>query len=213
MTLDAADPKPRIGQLRMSLLAETRAAHHAVEQTVFAKALMHGSLSLQLHADVLSAWRPVWEVLEAAAATYPMAGVWHPVSRLSRLATDLAWLDARGVRPGPDAEAQGNPLATLARQLSGTVELLGLVYVLEGSALGGQVLSRRLMALGVPESAATFHRPHGDQARPRVAEFFGRLEAAVRPSEIDGVVGAAVRTFSAVRTLHESAVVPAAELS
>lgn len=117
------------------LRAMTRARHEALEaQPVFA-ALMSPALTLL---DVQRAFQ-VFQAFYACAepdllpqlAPAGLGGLYRP--RLSWLAADLAMLDVPAL-----------PAVSLDPMPSSRAGLLGVIYAIEGSALGGQVLQRHL---------------------------------------------------------------------
>jgi heme oxygenase len=117
------------------LRAMTRARHEALEaQPVFA-ALMSPALTLL---DVQRAFQ-VFQAFYACAepdllpqlAPAGLGGLYRP--RLSWLAADLAMLDVPAL-----------PAVSLDPMPSSPAALLGVIYAIEGSALGGQVLQRHL---------------------------------------------------------------------
>jgi heme oxygenase len=117
------------------LRAMTRARHEALEaQPVFA-ALMSPALTLL---DVQRAFQ-VFQAFYACAepdllpqlAPAGLGGLYRP--RLSWLAADLLMLDIPAL-----------PAVSLDPMPSSRAGLLGVIYAIEGSALGGQVLQRHL---------------------------------------------------------------------
>ena len=74
---------------------------------------------------------------------------------------------------------------------------LGCLYVMEGSTLGGQIISRRLaqhLRLG-EKSGAAFFNAYGGMVGSRWMEFKSFLSAAVEPEDAGEVVSAARDTF------------------
>jgi len=74
---------------------------------------------------------------------------------------------------------------------------LGCLYVLEGSTLGAQIISRRLkekLQLG-ERSGASFFNAYGDLTSSRWLEFKRFVSASVEPGQADSVVEAARDTF------------------
>ncbi|MDO9336150.1 MAG: biliverdin-producing heme oxygenase [Caulobacter sp.] len=103
---------------------------------------------------------------------------------------DLAWFGDRAPAacPMPDPASEG--------------EALGLLYVLEGSTLGGQVIRKRLLADGRTLDGVSFLDPYGDQTGPRWKGFLAVLGRACppdRPATGQAAVRGAVRGFIAAR--------------
>jgi heme oxygenase len=74
---------------------------------------------------------------------------------------------------------------------------LGCLYVLEGSTLGSQIISRRLKEkLHISGgSGASFFNAYGASTGARWMEFKRFVSASVRPQQADNVVDAARQTF------------------
>lgn len=135
-------------------------------------------------------------------------GFWAPIEeRLSTMVTlrdpDLA-LQSRlkSYLLREDLLILGRDPATVRRcerlpRLDTFPEGLGCLYVLEGSTLGSQIISRRLeeiLQLG-EASGASFFNAYGQSAGARWLEFKCFISATVRREQADRVVGAARQTF------------------
>lgn len=125
-----------------ALRQATRAAHHDLDHHPLLAPLVREGLSLATYADALAGLHGIQAAAEQAAAaglndgSYP----WQP--RLADLTADLA---ALGRTPWPRTPPPP--------QCSAPGSIIGLMYVLEGSRLGAQVIARQL-ALQLP------HAPH-----------------------------------------------------
>jgi heme oxygenase len=74
------------------------------------------------------------------------------------------------------------------------LQLLGAMYVLEGSTLGGQVITRQLALAGIP--LRTYFTGYGTRTGPRWKTFCQLLtEAASTDPDQDEVVASACLTF------------------
>jgi heme oxygenase len=103
-------------------------------------------------------YRAFYTGAEAALAP-PLAGV-------SDLETSLG---ARTACLAADLQALGAEPAIASRDIvalsvANRAEALGLLYVVEGSGLGGKVILRQLAAHGAPLTGLTFLDPHGADA-------------------------------------------------
>jgi heme oxygenase len=170
------------------LKRETESDHLAVEG---AFPLMHDDLSitqyicclLQLH-GMVSAWEersfavaPQWMLTELVAR-----------KRKKMLELDLAWF-------GVDNPGGLRPVLPQIRDLP---SLLGGMYVMEGSTLGGQLIARQLqktLHLSEGEGNAYF-RGHGDQTGPMWKEFCHVLKTKVADDETESVVLSAKAMFA-----------------
>ncbi len=95
------------------------------------------------------------------------------------------WL--RGWRPVRTGHALKKDLATLRLALpivpvitppSGDSALLGMLYTLEGSALGARIIARRAAAIGYTEAHGASHLAHQTAAPANWKVFLERLEDA-----------------------------------
>ena len=84
-----------------------------------------------------------------------------------------------GDRPLPDFPAP-----------AGQAEALGMLYVLEGSTLGGQFITRALATRGVIDPGLAFLDPYGDETGVRWRSF---LAVLVREVTDDGLIAEACR--------------------
>ncbi|MDR5898559.1 biliverdin-producing heme oxygenase [Halomonas vilamensis] len=145
-------------ELARFLKRYTRQAHHRVDQHPKLKPLMQAELDLDHYARALAAlypavsWLEQWvtQALDAFALAYPV------VPRAPLLAADIA---ALGLTSSGKAEAFLSPPmigvpATKAR-------VLGALYVLEGSRLGGDMIAHHVhQRLGSAAPMRFFTAPH-----------------------------------------------------
>lgn len=187
--------------LHTRLRTHTQARHRAVERTHGARALARGELPAVGLATLLGAWRAIWAVLEHAPAHRLPEG-WHRVPRTPRIDADLAWLaETRSARPHPMAPALGAPLAALADTHLGEPSLFGVLYVLEGSAMGALPLARCLDRAGL-HGAKAFHLPYGDTPHVAFGAFLELASRSLTTTDVPTVLDTADATFDAVRDLY-----------
>lgn len=152
----------------------------------------HYARVLQVFHAFLSAWEPA-----VAAVLPPARGAWLQArSRRRFLQQDLQVLGT----PLPQPTAHLPPLPNAAAGW-------GSAYVMEGSALGGQVITRNLAQAGLHSGngAAYFHG-WGEATGPMWREFRGVLESELAcPAALDDACTAACRTFDTLTRLLESA--------
>ena len=168
---------------RFVLRDRTAAAHAMVESLV-------GTLvSLESYRRyVCGTWKfraPVEAGL--AAIAWPEGfGAWRPIMLADWLRQDLADLGL----PDPEPPAPAPPPADMAG-------LLGLLYVLEGSALGAAVLLPRARALGLGAAFGARHLARQTGAAARNWQAFVALMEACGPLDLDATVRAAESGFAA----------------
>ena len=173
------------------LRTETRPYHDAVEQNPFNEALGAGTATPEATAWFLGKLygvvQPFEDALRAHAADFGPA--WHLEQRYR---APLILEDLRQL-PGP---AMVPPLCPAMPPLNTRPELLGAMYVLEGSTLGGQVIARQLSQAGIPLTA--YFGARSAQTGPLWKQFCQLLTAeadALPPASQDQLVHSATLTF------------------
>ena len=169
------------------LRRETLLAHHAVEQSV---SLMDEDLDVDTYVSCLLKLHGMVAAWEGWAA--PHASAWiQPLLAARRrgqlLMLDLTWFDA---------DTSGKPRPTLP-ELRGAASLLGAMYVMEGSTLGGQLIARHVeLVLGLTAGQGNaYFRGHNERTGPLWKEFCDVLRTKVPDSETDAVIAAAKAMF------------------
>ena len=137
-----------------------------------------------------------WEQSVASALPARWQGWLHQRSRRPFLRKDLA---ALSLSPRPAA-----PLAM--PRLAGNSAAWGSLYVMEGSALGGQVITRALAPAGLlPDQGASYFHGWGADTTAMWQDFLLQLQAEVATSAaVESACAAACETFDALTAhLHE----------
>lgn len=185
--------------LRERLRLRTQPAHQALETDL---RLLDG------HADALR--------MRALLSRFHGFHAGFEPALADRLAGEAAFVQARARLPALRAdlgrlglaasEIDALPQCTAAAGLAATeAEALGALYVMEGSTLGGQLITRELGGLPWwPAGGLTYFDPHGRATGLRWRETLARLEAAP-PEQHDTLIEAADRAF---RLLHGWLVMP-----
>ena len=155
----------------LSLLRqETRPFHDAVEQNPFNHALTTGTVTATETAQFLAKMygfiQPYEAQLQAHAAAFGPEWQLEQRYRAPLILADLPQLGYAGTPPLCPALP---PLAT-------TPQLLGAMYVLEGSTLGGQVIARQLDKAGI--TAHAFFTGRAERTGPLWKAFCQQLTAA-----------------------------------
>lgn len=118
------------------LREETALVHRAVEEEVD---LLSPTLTVGRYIRILQAFHSFfrrWEAQLDQECPERLAGLWGGRKRSQKLMADLEWLGSHSFRELQDELG--------APQLGDEGRWLGALYVLEGSTLGGQVISRHL---------------------------------------------------------------------
>jgi heme oxygenase len=170
------------------LRQETEADHHNVEGAVL---LMHQGLNAPEYVQCLQRIYGVVAAWEERAAE--IAPKWLQPSLLARqrrplLELDLAWF-------GVAEKEDGRPMLP---EMNNLPSLLGTMYVMEGSTLGGQLIARHVeVALHLSEGqGSSYFRGHGSQTGPMWKEFCEMLKLRIPDEQTDAVVVSAKAMFS-----------------
>ncbi|MCX4780680.1 biliverdin-producing heme oxygenase [Streptomyces sp. NBC_01264] len=195
--MSATDRSTVVERIRTGI----RGRHAELEGTPFSTAMLAGTLPLDRYVDQLAAYRKVLEALEAelSRATGPcVTSVWSAdLVKLPLIDRDLMHFAEDGVFP---ASVAAGPADAFVREIRAAAAsdpraLLGFLYVLEGSTMGGMILRRCVAeAYGLCDTDGVAYYASGD--RERWARFTARLNAALPgPGEQDGVIAAAGRAY------------------
>ncbi len=205
--------------LLAALRAATAEAHRAIDDLLQLDRLADLARYRRVlsgFASFLVPWEPrVRERLAAAGSGDPDALLaWFDArSRLPMLRQDLAALGLSGPDGATLADTPADADAHSPRpwlpNLPDAPAAWGSLYVLEGSALGGQVIARHVgpaLGLAADHGAAYFHG-HGRATGAMWADFRQRLSQAVPPgaAATASACSAAVATFSALQAHFECA--------
>lgn len=186
------------------LRRETHQDHLHTEDLPFFRALSAAKLAPVSYVGLLRALSVVHEALEQALTDTRdprLAAVWNEdMRRLPLLDRDLAAFQRQGLPQTPVAVVRASLLAQAVRRYAQDepVALLGYLYVLEGSTLGGQILERllaRCFALDGPEGLA-YVSGYGPATRARWRAFSQRMnDALADPAAQERAIAAASEAF------------------
>lgn len=170
------------------LRTETRPYHDAVERNPFNQALAAGTVTAtdtaQFLARMYGIIAPYEAQLQLHAADFSPAWELEQRFRAPLILQDLPRLGYAGTPPLCPAMP---PLATKPA-------LLGALYVLEGSTLGGQVIARQLSKAGVPESC--YFQGYGALTGPRWKAFCQLLTEAGTEENEQEIVDSSITLFT-----------------
>ncbi|MEP7123077.1 MAG: biliverdin-producing heme oxygenase [Byssovorax sp.] len=161
-----ADGKHVLAALR----EQTRDEHQAIEQTL---GLLDEALTLATYTRTLQRFHGFWRPVEASLGR--CAGLRElGLDPAERAKAPLIEGDLRALGAGDPAVL---PVCDEVPRVATTAAALGVMYVLEGASLGGQIISRHLSArLGITkESGGRFFHGYGE----RTGEMWRAFGAAV----------------------------------
>lgn len=179
-----------------SLRTETRSLHDHLDHHPLMQELMSPGLTLATYAVILSKFLGFYRSIEpilAVQSLWPELGIdFEQRRKIPALDADRATLGISQVTV---------PLAPAPVWIQDAASALGTFYVLEGSTLGGQVITRQIRrhcAL-TPEHGLQFFASYGDAVGLRWKETRAALEKfAEQTHEEAAMIAAARLTFEAL---------------
>jgi len=191
---------PTTDLLAMRLREATRGAHHDIDHHPLVAPLVRPDLTLPQYLRVL---RTMWWVHVPLQALFA-----RQITALGadfELANRVAWLQADLTHFGlPDAL----PVEPWVPPFPGSVaELVGMLYVIEGSTLGGQIISRQLkLRIGVESGrGATFFNGWGAETDTHWRKFWAFASSVCPVGQTALAVPAAIRMFEQLRSAFDMA--------
>ncbi len=166
-----------------ALRAETRPAHDALEQNSFNQALTAGTITEAATVHFLAKMYGFLVPYEAQLRQQSLGPEWEADAR------QRAHLILSDLQQPASALA----ICPAMPPLASWPQLLGAMYVLEGSTLGGQVIARQLAKNNMPQRA--YFAGYGEQTGPRWRAFCQLLAAAATPDNQAEIVQSASLTF------------------
>ena len=179
---------PQTPTLLSRLRSETSPYHEALEQNAFNQALRVGTLTAAETAHFLAKMYgflvPYETALQQHAAEFSPAWAVPERLRAHLIREDFDQTDM----------APALPLCPAMPPLHTRLQLLGALYVVEGSTLGGQVITRQLAQVGIP--LRTYFTGYGARTGPRWKSFCQLLtETATSAADQNEIVTSACLTF------------------
>lgn len=185
--ISSQEPRP---SLRERLRGETRREHEQLEQQLD---LVRPDLTIAQYRETLERFYGFyagWEPQAAPLLELFQPGFYEPRRKLPLLLSDLRAL-------GSDPVAL--PVCTDLPHLAPGASVVGSAYVIEGSTLGGQIISRHLaQTLHLSGDGTRFFQSYGELTGTRWRAFLALVEGIALPAEQDAAVASASATFHAV---------------
>jgi heme oxygenase len=171
----------------------TAAAHHRLEQDL---GLLRPPLARERFVALLKRFWGFHTAWEPAMARHPdLAETMRGRSRLGVLREDLRSLGLC------NDQIDALPRCAEAGELAPTpAAALGALYVIEGSTLGGQLISRALQdAAWLPPKGLTYFHPYGPETGAKWRTFQNDLRGQATPPTQPAIEQAAIATFECLR--------------
>lgn len=189
-----------------TLKLQTRDAHTRAEKHPLQGRMVKGEVTHDEYAAYLGQLLHFWRAVDAGLATlaardarvHAMLRPYHP--HADRIAADLAFL-GQCASCHPPLAATTNFVDTINAAATNGPALVGIWYVLEGSANGGRYIARaisRCLNIPGPEGLTAFD-PHGEAQRERWQTWRSDLDAQpFTPCEREAILTQADATFDAM---------------
>ena len=191
MSVQSVARRPSIVAL---LRSRTRDAHSALEAQL---GLLDQPASTEYYARLLLRFLEFHLVWEQGLQAFPaLARELKTRSRLQQLRHDLKALGLA------DAEISRVPLCSDAHRVTtDEARALGSFYVLEGSTLGGQLITRHLSsAPGFPAQGLSYFNPYGARTGEMWRSFKRWLEIQAEHHAVNDILSGARGTFGVLQT-------------
>lgn len=182
------------------LREDTASLHHQIEQNRFARALVAQSMTITQYSAYLKKFYGFIKPLEQQIANSPaLPALTASLGMEERW--KLPWLEHDLRQLGLDeTQLEALPICTALPDTSTAAGILGCMYVLEGSTLGGQIIVNKLAQTPELSAAATdssrYFNSYGADTRSKWGAFRqALLDAAHSEQEEEQIVDAAKSTF------------------
>ena len=196
-----------VASLADTLKESTKEAHARAERHEVQAKMVKGKITRQEYGAWLGQMLPLWSAVDAQlsalavrdARVCSMVKPYH--AHADRVAADLKFLGQRASdHPELGATTQFVKFINSAAA-SGLPGIVGVWYVLEGSANGGRFIAKALSrGLGIagPDGLTSFD-PHGERQREYWQAWRADLDAhSFTSAERDAIIHAASNTFTAI---------------
>ena len=200
MNPESPGPAARYSPARQLLRNATHADHVRLNQHPLLKGIGQPDYSYDMYRTVLAAYFHFYRALETAIdrciASHAIPFDYETRRKLPWIGADLAYF---GIDPECAPWCPQAPLAAIDLDSEGA--LVGALYTIEGSTLGGQVISRQIGAnLGLQrERGGRFFHAYGDAIGPMWNAFEDYLNLTLARLETHPAArSAARRTFAAL---------------
>ena len=184
-----------IERIKTCLRESTRSSHRAIDHHPMLAPLLQPTLSIVHYQHVLTVMNwlhlPMRERLMEAMAKFMPGTDFLPSDRPGWLSEDLEWFGM------PITSAPERIAKCVKLRFTSAKSLVGALYVLEGSTLGGQVITRQLaQSIQVyPGKGASFFHGHGADTHVRWNAFWQFAADVCAQGSLDEVCISAVRMF------------------
>lgn len=188
------------------LKVETWLQHEKLEQLPFGNHLAKGTLPLKGYILHLQAYYVIHKSLENACRSHSvlqLSNIWQEeLVKSHLLQADLKYL---GVTC-PETMQEVQPLIDAIHNAQ-AVELIGILYVFEGSLMGAAVMYPVIsQAYQLSEKGASYYKGHGSQTRSHWIKFKKNFDQVLENDVIaqSAIIASAQKTFDQIAALFSA---------
>lgn len=180
------------------LKEETRPMHDAIEKNEYLARVTSDSIQLDEYYKILEAFWGYYAPLEPLLFENASDSWMESFNVSLREKLPLLKADLLSTGKHTNESIALLPLCDKLPDTGSSAKKLGILYVLEGSTLGGSVITRHLKSkLGDSVANSTqFYFPYGEMTGPNWKNFAMLVEQSATVDEHDEIVEAAKQTFS-----------------
>ncbi len=184
-----------VTHLQTLLRAVTRAPHRRIDHHPLMAPLLDAELSLEHYGLVLEFFAEFYRRLQPVLEIQLGRTHYSFSDRTAWLRADLLALEQRGYERSHFSDERLFPFP-----VTDVPTLIGLLYVIEGSTLGGQVIARQVQqSLGVSVlHGGRFFYGYGEQTEQHWQDFWDFANSMTQPDDELVMAEAAVATFDAL---------------
>lgn len=184
------------------LRQQTGAQHEALEENQYSRAIGNGTISTAGLRFFMKKFYDFFSPLEEAIYQEGIVPVDDVLARrkMHLMYQDLLYLRA------DEKELKLKPIIPGIPEYSSVASKMGIMYVMEGSTLGGKVIGRMLnKSLGLDnERGIAFYNSYGDNLGPMWKSFvFSLTDYAVKSKNEAEIIQAATATFASFKNWLE----------
>ncbi|QDL56123.1 biliverdin-producing heme oxygenase [Rhodoferax aquaticus] len=178
-----------MGSLHARLREATRAPHHALDHHPLLMPLVRGGLTPKAYGNALHALHGIYVPLENAVCAAAVEAGFDYRERLKRTALESDLKDL-GLMPSTSFASLPPPKNAGA--------LIGMLYPLEGSTLGGQAIQRIVSTGPYNSLPMRFFSGYGEHTFTRWQAFLKFADMACPEDQIEDACSAAVTVFQRI---------------
>lgn len=188
---------PQASELHRRLREATKTLHHATDHHPLLAVLLSNDISLSRYGNALAALHGALAPMESGILEFlePRPGLFDYAQRVKTpaLEQDLAQLGRKPIITGIPMPTPGS-----------IPELIGILYCIEGSTLGGRFIVRHLRQSSGESFPMAYFSVYGELTELRWGEFWKFADSHCRQDDYERSINLAVATFQSMKRHFDS---------